>query len=721
MADFKDNSVKKRGLTKKQLIILLSVVAFLLIAALITTLCVVFYTGGPYVGTVKDAEGNPMADVMVTDGRNVVRTDSNGEFKLKGYRHTRFITVTTPTGYFSKDFYIKTEKSKERYDFVLSKYNANVGENGEHSFFQITDTEVNGKILNNKEIPWLEKLKTDIAEQNPAFLIHTGDICYEDGLKAHIQIMNSDNMGLPVRYVIGNHDYVDFGKYGEALYESLYGPIWYSFEVGNVHYVVTPFQNGADEPSGYGANERWKWLANDLANVKEGMQVVMFNHTTSPSEDYVIKYGTKKLDLKEYNLKAWVYGHYHFDYVNESYGVVNISSSRPDAGGIDSSVSSTRVVAFDAEGNLSTKSLFFNYDVYNAPTADKAVFSTQLNGRVLYSDLIVENNAVYVGTVDDNYPRNCGVYSLNATNGNVNWYYKTKNSIKNKVVKINNALIAQDTEGNVYCIDATTGELIWEKAIKIEKYSLNTSSGITHDGTNVYVGNSSRVTALKITNGDEVWSCKGEGENSPAEFVVVGNKLLVSAHWRSLICIDTNTGKKLWTSKDDGIGSSRCSTPLVLDENTLVVADSNAIWKVNLNNGKILLKKDYGDEYLFTSSGQPCVNGDSIFIPTTNKSVVEVNKDTLEIIRTYSSGKSLIYSSQYSSGDISTVHTNPFIVDGKLYFGGTDGYVYVYNVGDNANPAKYQVYAPIFANIVLDNNKIYVADFAGRVSMFEVN
>lgn len=72
-----------------------------------------------------------------------------------------------------------------------------------------------------------------MKETDPAFLIHTGDICYEDGLKQHIKDMNTENMGVPVRYVIGNHDYVA-GKYGEALFESIYGPVWYSFDVGNL-------------------------------------------------------------------------------------------------------------------------------------------------------------------------------------------------------------------------------------------------------------------------------------------------------------------------------------------------------------------------------------------------------------------------------------------------------------------------------------------------------
>ena len=115
--------------------------------------------------------------------------------------------------------------------------------------------------------------------------------------------MNTETMGVPVRYIIGNHDYVD-GKYGEELFESIYGPVWYSFEVGNVHYIVTPFQTGADRRSGYSKNDRWRWLENDLANTDPDMKIVMFNHNIPPSDDYVISFDLKKLDLKQHNLIA---------------------------------------------------------------------------------------------------------------------------------------------------------------------------------------------------------------------------------------------------------------------------------------------------------------------------------------------------------------------------------------------------------------------------------
>ena len=115
-----------------------------------------------------------------------------------------------------------------------------------HSFLQISDTEI-GK---NGVGEWINYLK-DIAENDkPAFLIHTGDICYEPGLKKHIEDMNTENMGVPVRYIIGNHDCVD-GKYGEELSKAFTDRYGIPLRLANVHYVVTPFRTGADRKSAY--------------------------------------------------------------------------------------------------------------------------------------------------------------------------------------------------------------------------------------------------------------------------------------------------------------------------------------------------------------------------------------------------------------------------------------------------------------------------------------
>ena len=83
-------------MSKKAIIIL--VCALVVVIGVGVLLYFLLSTGGPYLGTVTVAgTGEGLADVSVSDGRNVVKTDENGNFELPGYRKTRFITVTAPS------------------------------------------------------------------------------------------------------------------------------------------------------------------------------------------------------------------------------------------------------------------------------------------------------------------------------------------------------------------------------------------------------------------------------------------------------------------------------------------------------------------------------------------------------------------------------------------------------------------------------------------------
>lgn len=689
----------------KKNIVLILIPVIIIAAAVIIFLCVQGGAGG-YSGKVT-AEGKPLANVSVSDGRNVVKTDDNGLFTLKGYRKTRFITVTVPAGYTTENYYISADKSKhEGYDFDLKKSNIAAGE--AHSFLQISDTEIGEDGVGE----WINYLK-DIAEnEKPAFLIHTGDICYEPGLKKHIEGMNTENMGVPVRYIIGNHDYVD-GKYGEELFESLYGPVWYSFEVGNVHYIVTPFQTGGDYKSGYSKNDRWRWLENDLANTSSNMKVVMFNHTVSPSEDYVIKYDFKKLDLKEHNLIAWIFGHYHYNYIEEYNEVLNISTARPDCGGIDSSVSGARMIYISRDGEITTNMNYYDLNG-TVPEVKGANWSTELEGNILFCNTLVEENRVYIATVDEDYPSACGIYCLDAKTGDAVWSYKTMNSIKNNVIVENGLLLAQDCSGNVYCIDAQSGKRKWIAHVDLGS-SLNTSSGICVSDGVVYVGCAAGVTAFKVDTGQRLWeNIRNYGEASPAEFVVTGDKLIVSSHWDALVALDKNTGKELWKNKDEDI-RFRSSTPGIINEDTLIVADSDAVMLVDTNTGEITVKKDF-EGYNFSSSAQPFVSGDIVYIPTANKGLVMFNLKNNEIVHETEVGKAMMYTAPYTSGDSKTIEPTLIpLSDGSFAFGASDGKLYIMSA-DGEIKKTYDIGAPIFGSAAEYNGNLIVSDFSGRVT-----
>lgn len=295
-----------------------------------------------------DKGDRPLSGVMVTDGKNVVATDKKGRFSLPGYEKTRFITITTPAGYETQQFYLATQDGRKSYDFLLTESERT--QPTEHSFLQITDTEVTGGMGR-----WVTDLQQYIKNESPAFLIHTGDICYEAGLQMHTRMVNAQTMNCPVYYCIGNHDLVK-GNYGEELYESLYGPTWYSFDVGNMHYVVTPMSHG-DHPTDYTLTDVYNWLKNDLAMMRQGQSLIVFNHDLfTSSDEFLYKADDQHtIDLRKHHIKAEIYGHMHYNYVRNQNGIYTICTGTLDKGGIDHSPSSFREIRVDANNEISSQ------------------------------------------------------------------------------------------------------------------------------------------------------------------------------------------------------------------------------------------------------------------------------------------------------------------------------------------------------------------------------
>ena len=618
------------------------------------------------------------------------------------------MTITVPSGYITENYYIPVDKSVESYDFTLEK--SELTARDDHCFVQISDTEIG----ENGTGEWLDEVRTVIKENDPAFLIHTGDICYEAGLKKHIEEMNTDTMGCTVKYVIGNHDYVK-GRYGEELYESLYGPVWYSFDVGNIHYVITSFQNGSDYKSLYNKNDRWRWLKNDLANVDEGMKVVMFNHTNAPSDDYVLSFGREKLDLKKHNLVAWIFGHYHDNYVYESNGILNISAPRPDCGGIDSSPAGTRIISINRDGKVTTQMDY--YDLNSSKVPESALWSSELEGNVLFCDTVYDSGFIYTATVDDDYPCKCGIYCINADSGETEWFFETENSVKNNIVINGNELVAMDADGSIYCLNKQNGAVLWEKTLNLGN-ALGTSSGICiYDGV-IFAGAPRVITALSLENGDEIWLLnRDKGENSPAQFICTENKLIVNSHWDALAGVDLEKGKSLWDNKDEDI-RFRSSTPIPIQGDTMLVADDDAIMLVDSNSGEIISKTIF-EEYSFSSSAQPAYRDGVAYIPTSNEGLVAFDVSNEKVLWNFKTKESILFTAPYKGKGSRTVESSPILDGDSLIFGANDGFIYIVDINTGKEIKRLNAGSAVLGKVAVTEDKIYAGAFNGYIVCFE--
>lgn len=249
-------------------------------------------------GTVKDTEGREIAGIVVSDGLNTVVTDEKGRFEIDADEDSRFVFISTPSGYVSSVldgrnlFYKEIDRKTRSYDFIVEK---NAKDDTNHNLVVIADPQISER----NELPDLQKHAEDMGgfikemDGDYTFGLCLGDIVGWDHsiYPEYNKIMSST--GIDYRYVIGNHDMTNWGRTYETSmknYGDMYGPAWYSFNVGKVHYIVlnNNFYVGRDYfYIGYIDERQLQWLENDLSHVRKGSQIVVSMHipTTLGKED----------------------------------------------------------------------------------------------------------------------------------------------------------------------------------------------------------------------------------------------------------------------------------------------------------------------------------------------------------------------------------------------------------------------------------------------------
>ncbi|PZX56769.1 outer membrane protein assembly factor BamB family protein [Algoriphagus chordae] len=349
---------------------------------------------------VKDASEKGVSEAVVSDGLHVIRTNADGTFDLEGWEKQRFVTIYPSADFDSPTRYIPITSNSQNYDFgvIAKEKKENV------TFLHISDTET------YEYGDWVDDLKKYIKVQKPDFVVHTGDICYESGMKWHSEHLTEKQLGIPIYYNLGNHDLIK-GEYGEKYFESKFGPAWYALEVGNTLYVITPMMSGDYAPS-FTREDIGTWMQNLVNAYAKDMPKIFFNHdllTNGDEFDFKVN-EEKSIHLNDYNLKSWVYGHWHINMVKthgES-GVTTYSTATLAMGGIDHSPSSFREIKVDAKGDTKSQLIWTYLD------RDIQIVNPQEGNMTLSSDGLLHFS---VNVYDSGSEVDSVLYSLWDKNG----------------------------------------------------------------------------------------------------------------------------------------------------------------------------------------------------------------------------------------------------------------------------------------------------------------
>jgi hypothetical protein len=239
------------------------------------------------------SDGKGIPDVTVTDGRSVTRTDAKGNYRLESNSAAEFVYISVPRGYaFTNEkgiarFYKKIEQqaNKFRADFALQKL---AGDDTKHAFVVWADPQIMNKedaaLLKTQSAPDTQKLVSSYGKEMVFHGIGCGDLVWDkfelfDDYKEAV-----GTTGIPFFQVIGNHDMdldVRTDDLSSATFKKLFGPSYYSFNRGDVHYVVLDdvfFLGTSKRYIGYIPEQQFAWLEQDLAHIRPGSTVVISLH-----------------------------------------------------------------------------------------------------------------------------------------------------------------------------------------------------------------------------------------------------------------------------------------------------------------------------------------------------------------------------------------------------------------------------------------------------------
>ena len=210
---------------------------------------------GSTVWGLVSCEGKGIPGVVVSDGVEVVATDSRGVYQMHSAKQNGYVFISVPSGYevaargVLPQFHKQVAKSAyvcERIDFSLYES----GDQTNHTMLYFGDMHMANRTKDRAQFRTFTSEINEYMKANSSakvYAITLGDMTWDQfwytnayGFDEYLTDVNAIE-GLQIFHTIGNHDH-DMNATGDfytvAKFREKLCPNYYSFNVGDIHYVV---------------------------------------------------------------------------------------------------------------------------------------------------------------------------------------------------------------------------------------------------------------------------------------------------------------------------------------------------------------------------------------------------------------------------------------------------------------------------------------------------
>jgi outer membrane protein assembly factor BamB len=273
---------------------------------------------------------------------------------------------------------------------------------------------------------------------------------------------------------------------------------------------------------------------------------------------------------------------------------------------------------------------------------------------VFLSSPVVAQGAVYFGSGDGN------LYALDAATGEFKWKFKTGDVIHASPAYADGVLFVGSWDSYFYAVDATTGKEKWrfhggEDSLIHNQVGFQSSAAVA-DGV-VYVGcRDSNLYALEAATGKEKWRFNNEMSwviTSPA--VAQGKVFFATSDSSLFHVVDAATGKSVLKQQDKAY---MFSSPAIAGDVVLIGVLNGTLQARDFKTGEPLW--DFQTETSKQNKGW----------------VLTADRNFNEPMFFYSSWREAPIVGTERQFNIGAIFSTPLVRNGVVYFGSTDGNLY---------------------------------------------
>ena len=258
-------------------------------------------TGSTVYGKVS-YDGTGVADVVISDGKEVTITDENGIYQMRSDKQNGYVFISVPSGYQVPIDIVLPQiwvpltlaaTTPERADFELLK-------SKDQTNFQLLvfgDIHLANRNKDKEQFKYFLDDVDNYRKKNAGKLIYgltLGDMTWDRywienkfSFPEYKNIMKPLS-GLPIYQTVGNHDH-DIYQAGDVLtiraYRKYLGPSFYSHNIGGVHFIsldnILCKNPGANMQASYDnglTSEQIAWMKKDLKYVSKDTPIIVSMH-----------------------------------------------------------------------------------------------------------------------------------------------------------------------------------------------------------------------------------------------------------------------------------------------------------------------------------------------------------------------------------------------------------------------------------------------------------